>query len=320
MAALMTASTELIDVLEKTLARSSEPLPPGKIAKQLTGPFRTPRQTVADILADMAAQGRVHEFAPYRTKEKRYWTRDVNDYVRETLLKLLSTKSLTRSELRDKYKNLLKGVSDGRVTSIFNELLAGNKIQKLPSHIGTRTDRFSTRPLDVAEYTDYAIKKLAEKLGKHGVTQAQIVAAVAATGSETPPVEVAQSGLTAPALPAPDQPQRERETPAADTASVRDQILDRLREDLELNNRPLAKVADIRRLFDFQDLSKGEFDEAVLELRRQQVIELDRHDHPESLSPEQRNELVSDGNGNFFNTISFRNTALITADPFRRRG
>lgn len=337
MSSLMTDTAELTDVLRKTLDRSPTPLPPNKVASQLTGPFRTPKERVAELLADMAAQGRVHEFAPYRTPQKRYWTRDVNTYIRDTLLEALSKKSLTRSELKSSYKNLLRGISENRIKAVFNDLVATNEVRKLPAHIGARTERFSRRPVNVTEYTDDAIDKLSKKLADHGVTREQIIAAVAArhapaTSPEEQPAAAAAPaeapgtaplGATPSAATSPPAPAAEDARPAAthqdapgnsvsegesprELSSLHDQILERLREDMELHRSSVALVADLRRALDFQNLTKAEFDGAVLELRRQQRIELYHADGAAALAPEKRDELVRDPQGNHYNVIAFR--------------
>jgi hypothetical protein len=56
-------------------------------------------------------------------------------------------------------------------------------------------------------------------------------------------------------------------------------------------------------------LEKQLFDRAVLELARQGRLSLHRHDFPSSLSPAERDELVTDGAGAYYVGMALRQNA-----------
>jgi hypothetical protein len=56
-------------------------------------------------------------------------------------------------------------------------------------------------------------------------------------------------------------------------------------------------------------LNKADFDALALELARQGRLVLHRHDFASSLSPEEKDELVSDGQGNYYVGLALRPTA-----------
>ena len=53
-------------------------------------------------------------------------------------------------------------------------------------------------------------------------------------------------------------------------------------------------------------LPKPDFDHAVLELARQGQLSLHRHDYATSLTPQERDELVTDGDGTFYVGMALR--------------
>ena len=55
-------------------------------------------------------------------------------------------------------------------------------------------------------------------------------------------------------------------------------------------------------------LDKAHFDAAVLDLSRQGRVSLHRHDYPASLTPQERDELVTDGAGTYYVGLALRQT------------
>ena len=68
----------------------------------------------------------------------------------------------------------------------------------------------------------------------------------------------------------------------------------------------LVAVRDLRRSPALVGVSRDAFDQAVLELGRQGRVALHRHDWPQSLTPEERYELVTDGQGTYYIGIALR--------------
>jgi len=88
-------------------------------------------------------------------------------------------------------------------------------------------------------------------------------------------------------------------------AARTDELLAELRR-LERESPPPNPVARLRRRAALQQLSKEEFDRAALDLLRQGRVYMAPHDHPARLAAADREELVTDGAGTFYVSISAR--------------
>lgn len=75
---------------------------------------------------------------------------------------------------------------------------------------------------------------------------------------------------------------------------------------LERESPPPNAVARLRRRAALQNFSKEEFDGAALALLRQRRVYMAQHDHPARLAAAEREELVTDGAGNYYVSISAR--------------
>jgi hypothetical protein len=64
-------------------------------------------------------------------------------------------------------------------------------------------------------------------------------------------------------------------------------------------------VRDLRR---HVSLAKPQFDDLALRLAREGRVSLHRHDFPASLSPQEREELITDGQGNYYIGLALRVT------------
>ena len=65
----------------------------------------------------------------------------------------------------------------------------------------------------------------------------------------------------------------------------------------------LVALRDIR---DVAMMSKVEFDTAIFALAQQGLISLHRHDFPKSLSQSERDEMVTDNQGNYYVGVAIR--------------
>ena len=68
----------------------------------------------------------------------------------------------------------------------------------------------------------------------------------------------------------------------------------------------LVSARDLRRA---AGKDKRSFDEAVLALSREGRLSLHRHDHVASLSPQERDDLVTDGAGNYYVGVAIRRSS-----------
>lgn len=153
-------------------------------------------------------------------------------------------------------------------------LVAAGKLYQHPP-AGKAGPKYSARPASARAYVAKLLKQLdalAAKLAPY-FTREQILDALR---EESRPV----------AAPLDDLPQRIVECLKTKPGGI---VVGQLREELGV---PLDE--------------KARFDRTVLALYRERRVYLDRHDYPLGLDEEAKNQLVTDGDGNYFVVISLR--------------
>jgi hypothetical protein len=304
------AGSDVVEVVVKAIQRAEDPLIPSKIRQGLTGPYRLPDERLRLLLDELTAQGRVHRFDPSRKGgSPRYWTGDLEQYARQAMLRRLSVRPMTSSELKRALKATLRGLPDKRLDQIHGELQRDGAICELPKFPGARVYRFSTRGPDPRDYVQDALQKIYKALAKAGVTRRQVdEAAQGLLLAGTPFTEVsanlggplATTGATGQARPL-------TLSFPPDDEDLGQRILERMTLDSPAAaNGALVSLSDLRRSMEFQDLDKTAFDQAVLHLAGQGRVALHRHDFPASLSDEEKAEMVPDGRGGYYIGIAQR--------------
>lgn len=286
-----------VDVVRKTLERSERPLSASALSKQLTGPFRISAKKLEQRLDEMAERGEVFVLSKFRGA-KQYWTRDLESFAREEMLRQLSEGPLTRSELKSKLKVKLNEVSPARQDAIFKSLLEQGEVQKLPRYIGARSDRFSTRGADPRDYIVHALEKVRQTLSKAGISRAQVDAAACAIVEQWnhQPVDAEETVSAVATIP---EPSESLDLPRA--------ILSRM-EEIEPRAREGAMVyiPELRRAAEFLHRDRAEFDRAIWDLVRVGRIAVHRYDHAATLTEAERADLLRDESGQFYNGLSLR--------------
>jgi hypothetical protein len=260
----------------ESLRRSDRPLTAREIVKSIPPPSRMDPRALEPLLKQDA---RVIPW-PSRTRSAppRYWTRQPQEIAGSVLMDLLADRALTASDLQRKMGRHLAGFSTTEkralVESQVDTLLAAGRLYRHPPP-GKGKPKYSAKP---AKATDYVAKlqkeldALVAKLTPDGITREQILEALR---GERPLAEL---------------PQR---------------IARRITE--YLKSKPGGiEVGRLRRDLGLSLADKAAFDEAVLSLYRQRHVYLDRHDWPAGLNQAEKDELVTDGRGNYFVVIALR--------------
>lgn len=281
------ADPDLAEMVLKALDRSDGPINATQLSKAFSGPYRTDAKDLEALLEELVARGRVHRFAPYRSKQHRYWTRDLAQYTRATLSERLTRTPMTKAEAIKAVQSSLKDQSAAQLGRTFDELLAEKQLRKLPWLIGSRSTRYGTRPPDPAEYLQDALDKVAEALAKDGITRADVDLALVklsrrATGNVVEP-NAGSMGRGA-----------------------RQVILDHLAVLDPARRGALVPIEDVRREVADRVSDKAAFDGAVIELARSGEVALHRTDDPGGLGHLEREGMVSDGQGGYFIGIALR--------------
>ncbi len=196
------------------------------------------------------------------------------------LMELLENKALSLKELEKALAGDLRGhpAATRRVLirASLSSLKTRGSLYEYP-RIGAAAVKYSRKPAAAGPYLK-AVKKafdaLAAKLTSAGVTREQMIAEL-----------------------------RSAAQPAASpvTANLEQRIVDKL------TGRPGGlSLRELRAWIEVPGNAKDVFDRAVLALYQSCRVYLDRHDRPSALSDSEREELVSDGAGNYYIGITLR--------------
>lgn len=279
------ARTAALDALR----RADAPLTAAELAKQISGPLKFKEGDLTSLLDECVAAGTLHAFPPLSAKKKpRYWDRDALTFARLTILGVVGAKGpQTQANLRKG----VKWLSDAQFAQVFENLRAARELLPHPPLVGSRV-LFGNRPPAPGLY----LKKLGTELAK--IVEKLTAAGVAREDLRRALVELIEAagvpfGTTGgpPNAPAP---------PRADAMDLI-ALMKRLEPGAERG--ALLGARDLRRA---AGLDKAPFDAAVLELSRQGRVSLHRHDYPASLTPEERDELVTDGAGTYYVGLALR--------------
>ncbi|MDR3702122.1 MAG: hypothetical protein P4L56_20915 [Candidatus Sulfopaludibacter sp.] len=254
------------------MRRSDRPLTGREILKAIPSSSRVDSATLEGMLSQ---DPRVIPWPPRTSAAPaRYWTRKPGEVVDSLLPDLLAEAALTVNDLQKKLRRPLAGFStiqrqelvESRVTG----LVAADKLFVHPPPGRTRP-KYSRKPPAAGAYVGKLkteLDALAARLNAYGITREQILEAL--RGEK----------------PVGDLPQRIAQY---------------------LKSRPGGiGVSQLREELGIQLADKAAFDAAVLGLYRQRRVYLDQHDYPLGLSEEARNQLVTDGSGNYFVVIGLR--------------
>jgi len=271
-----------IEVVLKTLQQSEEPLTAEKLRDRLPpGPYRISKEQLSGLLEDQVALGHVHRFKFYISKSSRYWTRDVEFYARECTLRAIHEgRPYTQSEVWAKLKTMLKDYTVDRYKQLLRHMVREKQVCEWPPFLGGRTKLLSARPPEAQAYIQDALAKIGKKLG---IVPEQLIETVA------------------------ELRKRERRAVEAAAPSMDDlcrTILDRM-----VQIKPAAASGapvSLRELRKAVGIERAGFDAAVFHLAEQGRVAIHHHDYPSSLTEGERNEMVTDGRGNYYSAISLR--------------
>lgn len=289
-------SEEVRPAVLDLVRESPEPVTAKQVMTALKSRFSTNEKQIAPLLAEFAAAGVLHEFAPLKGKALRYWHSDLSVYAPQTLLKTLKTKpSFKLADLKKAVLKSAKGLSDESFHKLFDELRTGGQIWEHPPATKTgRTSLFGAHPPAIGPYLKTItadLNRVFAKLKAAGVPEASLVSAghelLKSCGLGDVDNSRAVTSVTSGA-------------PAIDLVGLMRQI------EPQVDVGALVTLPALRQA---ASLQKDIFDAAVLDLARSQRLVLHRHDFPASLSAVERDQLVTDGRGTFFIGAALRRTS-----------
>jgi hypothetical protein len=145
---------ELSEPVLQTLERASHPITFFQIQRRLPRPYQGRTDEIRQCLHELASQGRIHEFAPYRSKAPRFWTRHPEQHARAVIVEVLNEQAVTQRELFLKLRRRLKGTADARLRELLAQMLVEGQLRKLPPRLGGRDNLLSTREPQSRDYLE----------------------------------------------------------------------------------------------------------------------------------------------------------------------
>jgi hypothetical protein len=286
------------DELLLDLARLESPLAAAQVAKGLKLPLKVSEADAATVLESLVEAGSLHRHpAATAAGRPRYATRSVEAFRRAALL---SAVARTGPLAETKLKGLVKGISFDDFRALLDALLRERQLFAHPPVGRTGKVLFGGRPPAPEAYlteVETVLGRAVSRLRECGVDADELRRAVVGV-VERAGVSFggARGGSSS--------------TERVSVAESLPDLIDILRElDPAADRGGLVATRDLRRGAERKQgarIDKRAFDAAVLSLSREGRLSLHRHDHASGLSETERDELVTDGAGNYYVGVAIR--------------
>lgn len=257
--------------VEETLRTAAAPVPEKKLLAAVW-PKELDPQPLRERLADMERARRLHVWAG---KTPAWWRLSPAESVPELLLDTLGSRAMLRTEWLKQAKARLKGVPAGRWAAAAGELVSQGRVLLHTVRIDGKKVEACVRAEHRSALLDVyrpVLERLIEEWRRLGIREEEIRRFLAF------------------------EPRG---------AALAEEVFAELLR-LERESPPPNPVSRLRRREALQHLSKEQFDAAALELLRKQFVYMAPHDHAMRLTAEERAELVADGAGTYYVSISAR--------------
>jgi hypothetical protein len=265
----------------KALAGSVAPLAPSAIAKALPVGGRPQANVLKGLLAQMAGAGLLVRIPG---KTEKYVAAPIEDWARAALLALLAAGPQTEAKLK---QTLTKGYEHllGDLTA---SLLVGGKVFRHPPVTAGGKPKFALHPADPVAYLAKDLDKLLLTVAKKGFApEAVRDAALRHLGATAGAVDAKLGETQGPTLAGEEILQAMRRLePRVDTGAA-------------------VSISRLRRALEAR-CDKNTFDAAVVSLAQRGVLELQSHAWPTRLSNEERDALIANGRGGWFDSVARR--------------
>lgn len=284
-------------VLQDALRSAEAPLTAQDLVKKISGKPKPAELT--SLLEELVASGAAFAMPATGAKPKpRYWGRPAHEYGRQALRQFIELKG---PQEKSKLRKALKEFGDDQFRKVVEDGLAAKELFRHPIAGKIKKELLSTRPASPEPYLGEVAAQLAKivpqllaaNIGRDDLRR-YFVQIIEAAGV---PFFSANSGGSSATRPA-------REEPAASGADLIGLIR---RLEPGADRGALVGTRDLRRA---AQMEKALFDQAVLDLAREGTLSLHYHDYPASLTPTERAELVTDGDGTYFVGVALRQNSL----------
>lgn len=270
-AALEIPSADLDVLLRKIIAQGPDPLTTKRVRSALPSGYRIPLDQLNERLSALARGGLLFEWP---TRPKQYAAHSLEAFVQEKIIEVLQRrKPLTTAALSKKLPKAARPL----VVRTLGRLLEEGRVWKHPK-IG-RSEPYGLAPPDPLDYLRPKLDKLVDTFKTLGFSLSAIK-------------EAFQHYLQALPL---------------DSESEAQVILSTiLRLNPQAHRGALVYLPELRQALRHHFPDKRSFDQAVLWLAQQGKVQLQSHDLPSQLSPEEREAMIDNGRGSYFMAVGLR--------------
>ena len=273
---------------EAALAAMQEadaPITAKDLGKRVDAPLKLGESELTAILDDAVASGTLHAIPKATAKGKpRYWNQDVVAYGRLAIREMLRTKG-AQSEAA--LKKAAKGLTDEQFRKSLASAIDAHEAWAHPPVGKSKKGSFGASPPLPEPY----LREIGKQLGR--VVSQLTAASVSHAELRRAFVQMAEAAGVSIA----GEARAGQDSPPARAVPTFDLIAQMKRIEPGAERGALVRTDHLR---DAAKLGKSEFDRAVMELARQGRLSLHRHDYVSSLSEQEREKLVSDGNGTYY--------------------
>lgn len=162
------------------LARKGPALTPAQVRSNLPRRGQTPAADLTRCLEELAAQGKVHAWPPYRSTSPRWGLRSMEECGRDTMSRLLNEEAFTKPELIAEVREEVRGLSEEQCGQMLAQILEGGQVRTLPPRLGGNTLMYGTPDpgsylLPLFEGLVKNMEKLFVRLESEGVTRESVL-------------------------------------------------------------------------------------------------------------------------------------------------
>lgn len=262
-------------VVVKIIAQAHAPLSVIEIERLLPTPYPIKRSELSQILDHQTRIGKIHPWLSWR-KQRRYWNHSLEETASAAIREIVALRPLNRTNLLVTLKKSLFNGSNDAVMKLMRRVVTDLlKKQLLFEHppVGRRTSTLlGISPASPEQYLGTVQKEydlVCKKLIKVGVA----------------PENIYQVAC--------------RKFQPSSAEKKTDQMIINVMLEIEPAASQQAPVG-IPELRQTLNMPKKDFDQAILRLARQGKIFLNRHIHPAQMSAAEREQMVSDEQGNYY--------------------
>lgn len=315
-------NTELVELMRRVLQLTDGPRSVAQIVRDMPKSLRVRPEVAESLLVQEVTAGRLYEYPKIRNKAQ-FWFRSPLEFARSLILSKLQGAPVTRTDALKIIKGkAFEGLSKQVREQLFDELLQAGALYQHPPFIGTGRapkPKFGSRRPAPSDYLCDAIRKVALVLGLS--ERDALEAAVLCAHQELrllepelqPELELqqnSQSGLPnaaeadlSPTLETPPVPEPP-ETAGRTVPDPQELLMSAMRQvNPRVESGDMVDIIALRTSL-ASALPGGAFDAALLKAAEQRTLAVHRYDRPGLLQPAERDQLLQDEQGQFYNTVS----------------